>query len=78
MRSQSAMAKDTKNALKDQFLEFVKRYQPIRGKIEDGTDAPWKELLWIGHQPVFTSDASFFRLNQGWRASIRQFHGRFA
>src|SRR5258708_36449661 len=37
------MAKDT--PLKDQFFEFVKRYQTYPGKIERRTDAPWKEVV---------------------------------
>jgi UbiD family decarboxylase len=56
------MAKDT--PLKDQFFEFVKRYQTYPGKIERRADAPWKEVV-VDKDINLYDLMPLFRLNQG-------------
>src|SRR5258708_3095232 len=56
------MAKGT--PLKDQFFEFVKRYQTYPGKIERRTDAPWKEVV-VDKDINLYDLMPLFRLNQG-------------
>src|SRR5260370_31648734 len=56
------MAKDT--PLKEQFFEFVKRYQTYPGKIERRADAPWKEVV-IDKNINLYDLMPLLRLNQG-------------